>query len=480
MKIQPEQANTEYKTASKGRIPKDLWKTIVAFANTDGGKIYFGVEDDASAKGFSNKEVDRLQKEIASLCNSGDLSVKLYPEISVVENNVVLTVIEPVQATRRPVYRLKNGVENGTYIRVGSTNQKADLDIIHRFMAAANGGAECNEYDESCADVLDLPEIEAYISTLNHRNDNIYQRFSQDDILTKLRIIDKSHSKVTLFGLLAFSKERALQEIVSPTMNIAVTKFSGINKVDESNLKLPYESDKEFNGSIANQFSSALSYIKSLIPTKSIIDDSGMRIDKLAIPEVAIREALANALAHRDYSTSSARIQVDIYQNRIEITNPGISLVPIERIDTDPSMTRNPLLMNYLKEIGIVEQKGRGIRTIICALKDDDLVAPKFENLAGKSFRATLYNTAIMTDEDKKFLAAIPNVAQLNKRQANAIIYAKYNDNGINNGEYREINDMRAVRDDKKANIELNKLVECGVFEAVGKGKGRRYLLTLR
>lgn len=476
----PEQLNTEYKTASKGRIPKDIWQSIVAFANTDGGTIYFGVGDnDGRLTGLSAREADKVQRDVASLCNNGELSTKLYPEIRVLDNNIVVIRIEPAQAIQRPVYRVKNGITDGTYIRIGSTNQKADGDIIRRFSVAARGGAECLWYDEPYLDVLDLEKIKKYINIVNQNSNNVYQDFTTEDILIKLRVISKGQKQVSLFGLLAFSKDQSLQEIVAPTINVAVTKFPGLSKVDESNLARTYESSIEFNGSVSEQFSKALAYIKMVIPTKSVIEDNGIRVDKLAIPEVAIREALANAIAHRDYSTNVSKIQIDIFNNRIEITNPGTSLVPIENIDNEPSMTRNPLLMNYLKELGIVDQKGRGIRTIICALKEEDLIQPRFENLAGKSFRATLYSTAILTQEDKEFLSSVPGIERTNKNQKNAIVYAKYSDNGINNGEYREINNMRTVRDDKRANKELNQLVELGIFKPVGDKKWRRYYLAI-
>lgn len=106
MNNQPEQHNIEYKTASKGRVPKDAWQTIVAFANTDGGTIYFGAGDnDGKPIPLSPKETDKLQKDVASICNSGELSIRMYPEIRVLDNGIVAVKIEPAQATQRPVYR---------------------------------------------------------------------------------------------------------------------------------------------------------------------------------------------------------------------------------------------------------------------------------------------------------------------------------------------------------------------------------------
>lgn len=470
----PEQTNVEYKSATEGRLPIDTWQTIGAFSNTDGGRIYFGIDKNGKKVELTKENVDKIQQDIVSLCQD-TFNQKIHPNIVVKDNSVVVVIIEPIQAGLRPIYRRKNGINDGSYTRIGSSNVKADGETLKRFVIAAQGGAEKIQYNDNYHEVFDSIVVKNYIELLNNNNENVYQKFSEKEVLIKQQAINKSGDAVTLFGLLAFSENRNLQDIISPTVNIAVTQYPGTSKINSKNLNETYIDNKEFNGPVANQYYGARSFIENKIPKKGIVNENGQREDKPIIPKIAIREALANAIAHRDYSTQSSRIQVDIYQDRIEINNPGTSLIPISELDKTPSMTRNPLLMNYLKEVGIVDQKGRGIRTIVSAIKEEDLVEPKFENIGDKAFRVTLYNTAPFTKDDLDYLTFL-NV-ETNKRQKNAIIYARKNDGGINNGEYRKLNDIQAVRDDKKANQELNDLVKKGVFEACGQGKGRRYLL---
>lgn len=471
MKIPPEQINVECKTADGGRLPHDLWQTIGAFSNSEGGKIYFGVRPDGSKVNLSELELDKIQRDILSLTTDA-FNVRIVPSI-IIKQGVLIAVFEPIQAQSRPVYRKRNGLANGTYIRVGSSNVKADAEIIQRFVIAARGGAETIYFEEEYAHILNEKKIDEYITLLNERNDRVYQKFSKNEILVKQKVITKDKRWTTLFGLLAFAEGKNLQDIVAPTINVRVTQYAGYDKVDVNDPNETYIDNQEFNGPVLEQFNKAFTYIKARVPTHGIVSN-GKRNDVMSIPEIAIREALANAIVHRDYSTTAACIQVDIYFDRIEISNPGNSLVPISELDTAPSTSRNPLLMNFLKEYGITDQKARGIRTIVSVAKDNELTTPVFKNLE-KSFTVILFNTSIFTEEDERFISQLED--KINQRQKKAIVYARKHNEGINNSIYRDVNNMQMVRDDKKANKELTDLVNKGIFDFVGDGRWRRYVL---
>lgn len=469
----PESDRLELKSASRGRLPKDTWTTISAFSNTDGGTIVFGVDDNGIEIGLSKKEIDAVQKDIASLCNTG-FNHKIVPVISV-DDDHVLVIIDPLPAIMRPLYSKKRGVEDGTYIRVGSADVKATSEDIMRFAVAAQGGAEIFTYNVAYDSVLDGRRIENYVDLLNSRNNNIYQQFSEEEILRKQRaLID---DKVSLFGLLAFGDKLSLKEVVAPTMNIAVTQYSGIDKVAGDAVET-YTDSKEFDGCVIEQFESAFAFMRSKLPVRGMVGADGRRQDYLIIPEIALREALANAIVHRDYAATSARIQVDIYADRIEIINPGRSLMPIDELESTQSVTRNPLVMNFLKENGYTEQKARGIRTIKHTIREAGLQAPVFENISGQSFKVTLFTSAFISADDKEWLRQFGGY-ELRERQLNSLVYLRHhNDEGINNSTYRELNNMNSVGDDKMANRELARMVEVGILRADGARRYRKYHLV--
>ncbi len=234
--------------------------------------------------------------------------------------------------------------------------------------------------------------------------------------------------------------------------------------------------DKEFSGNCVTQFEEALKFIISKLPIRSRIDPEGKRREHLAIPRVAIREALANAIVHRDYTTFSSRVQIDIYSDRIELVNPGRSLVPLEEIETAHSETRNPLLMYYLRDLKITEQRGRGIRTIKHSLKSVGLAEPKFEHRADW-FVATIFSTAFIKSDDQIWLINFA-AHKLKERQLTALVYARHNRAGITNEIYRDINNMNNVRDDIRATKELARLTKLGLLLKQGENRYRRYIIN--
>ena len=232
--------------------------------------------------------------------------------------------------------------------------------------------------------------------------------------------------------------------------------------------------DREFGGNVSDQFENALKFIISKLPIRGRIEEGGKRADYLAIPELAIRETLANALAHRDYSTYSSRIQIDIYSDRVEFANAGRSLVPLSKLSSAHPQTRNPLLMSYLRDLSISEHRGRGIRTIIASLKNAGLSEPTFEH-KHDWFVATLFSSAFIQDTDQDWLGKFQRY-RLNERQLKALVHIKHTNVGINNSEYRELNNLTKVGDDRKANFELVKMVKLGILKKIGSNRDRRYL----
>ena len=470
----PESSNTEYKSASEGRLPKDIWQTISAFANTDGGTIYLGIDPEGKLVGLSRSDIDKIQQDFASLC-SQDFNVSLNPIVEAA-NGYVVAEVGPAPAEIRPIYKKSLGMNKGAYVRVGSTNIQANEDHIRRFAIASRGGAELLAFpDTNYEECFDLKLVQEYIDLLNSKRNNMYQRFSIKEVLVKQKAITKD-GNATLFGLLAFGADDSTQEIISPTINIGVTQYPGSTKVDELDPRATYTDNREFNGTVLEQFTRALAFIKTKLPIKGTIDANGIRKDYFVIPEVALREALANAIAHRDYSSLSSRVQIDIYSNRLEIINPGNSLVPLAELESAPSTTRNPILMTYLKEMGITDQKARGIRTIRITTRGAGLVEPTFENIS-QSFKVTLFSSAFLSPIDQVWLIGFKDF-KLNERQMNALAHAHNTPDGISNSEYRDINNMRNVRDDKKANIELRTLVSLGILETTGENRARRYVLA--
>jgi ATP-dependent DNA helicase RecG len=466
--------NIENKTISGNELSSDLWETISAFSNADGGLISLGVDPNGKRIGVNPNFIDKLQADTLTLCSSG-FNHRLYPNICTDEDYVINIYIPPVPAQYRPIYSTSRNLPRGAKVRVGTSNVQVDDEWIRRFAISARGGAELMPFTEDYKKYFDEGNIHKYLDIVIRKRGNVYAGLSIEEVLTKLRAItDKK--EITMFGLLAFSNATGLQELTAPTVNIAVTQYAGTNKINPDDIAEVSLDDKEFLGNVVSQFEESLKFIESKLPVRSRIDAEGKRASYLAIPTLALRETLANAIVHRDYTTFKGRIQIDIYNDRIEFANPGRSLIPLELLETAHPETRNPLLMNYMRDLNITEHRGRGIRTIKGSLKAAGLAEPTFVH-KHDWFVATIFSSAFIKDDDQIWLQQFQGL-KLNEHQFNALVHVRHNPNGISNSEYRNLNNMTNVRDDIRAKKELAKLTKLGLFNKVGENRYRRYKLN--
>lgn len=468
-----EAENVERKSCSDGRLPDNLWEELTAFSNADGGVIYLGLDSDNNFIGLNSQQMDKLQMDLNSLCSSA-FNHRIYPDI-ITHDGAVKVRVPSAPPSLRPIYSKSRGLPQGARVRVGSSNVQLDDHWIRRFALEAEGGAELQESNEGADNILDSEKIARYIGVVNEKRGGTLTTLGTTEVLKKLRVVNKN-DKVTLFGLLAFSKESSLQDIFGPTINVAVTQYRGTDKVEGATIGRPFLDNREFYSDALTQFQEAFKFILSKVPIKGVIGPGGIRKDYLVVPDVAIRETLANAIVHRDYTDTSGRVQVDIYADRIEFSNPGTSLVPLSDIENAPPRTRNPLLVNFLKDYGVTEQRARGIRAIKTSLREAGLKEPVFEH-RHNSFFATIYSSAFITNEDQQWLSQFEEFS-LTENQLKVIVHLKHDNTGISNSEYRNLNNMNNVGDDIKAKKELAKLVESGIFSKQGSRRYTKYSLS--
>lgn len=455
----------------RASLPVNLWETISAFANTHGGSVYLGVSDSGIVEGLGGADMDRLQKDVSVLVNGNTFNKR--PSVDIKNRETYIEVIvKESPFYEKPIYSKKVG-EKKIYIRQGATTIMADDSQKRSMFAGASGGGETQTIDDHPLNVVDKQKVDAYVSRTGLKD---ISGLSLDEKLRKLKAT--RDGKLTVFGLLAFASAEDIDERLSNTY-IDFKYFSGKTKVGDD-LGEVYRDRKEFHGDIKTQFEQAFEYLMRYIkrdwPVGGVVNrETGLREDVYVLPEVAFREALANAVAHRDYMVGSSCVNIDLYADRVEMSNPGESLVSIRDLDKTDSRARNPILMEYLKAFDITDKSARGILTIRQAARKKGLLDPKFENVSG-SFKVTLYFSSPHSDGDKVWLKERLEQYRLKDSQKNAIIRAKNNpDQGVSNSEYRDINHMDTVGDDIRAKNELKKLVDIGVLQAKGEKRHRRY-----
>ena len=336
----------EFKTT-----PSHLGREICALANAVGGHILIGIDDHGRKVGISN--LNRTKSEIQSIARNIDPPLVL--DIEVVDNVLVVTV---------PNGSGKPYSANGLfYIREASNTQQMKRDEIRDFFFREGmirfDEQPCRKFNMSRD--LDPEKYAAFCRTAG-----IPSTLKRNDVLRNLHVF--SEEGLMNAGALLFSK-RVSKFILQASLTCAL--FQGTSKTKILDRAI-------FDGDILENYNAAMSYLMSHLNTEYIIK-GGPRKEILELPEEALREAVLNAMSHRDYRSTS-NVQINIFHDRLEVWNPGglvsgMRLKDLGRI----SRPRNLLLFSLMARMDLVEHIGSGIKRIREAVAAYGLQAPLIE-----------------------------------------------------------------------------------------------------
>ena len=391
---QTETDKLEAKTAEKG-CPQKCYDTISAFANKYGGIIIFGINEHNNFVEQDVYDVNDLQKQITALCTTS-LEPKIRPEFLAVtyKNKKLLAVkINELPQKKKPCYYKNVGINKGSYIRIGDSDEHmTDYEIYS--LQSYNEGIEEDLRPVKRAEFEDLnkEKIDAYLLKIRDEKPN-FAKFSDEKILKLSGIIEDSAGKIrpTLAGMFVFGE---FPQGFFPQLFIAGVVIPGRKLGDVGEMGQRFDDNKRIEGTIEEMLEGALAFVRRNIPVRVIIDDNGKREDVPIYPIKALREAIANALVHRDYSSNSdgSYIYLRIFDDRIEILNPGelYGNNKLENLGTDQKMeVRNNAIIRLLEETtDVVENRHTGIATMREEMQKANLPEPEFETLRG-NFKVT-------------------------------------------------------------------------------------------
>ncbi len=351
----------------KREIPRNdqIVKTAIGFCNLYGGKIVVGVDDNRNVVGIDEEIMDQM---LESLHNSiyQSSTPPILPKIySQRHGEKILVVIEISEGMNKPYFRTSEGVEKGTYLRVGRSTIKASFDAIQELQWQSKG----KYYDEMPvyrAGRSDLDEnlIGHFLKNRKHG----FKGSVTDKILTSYKFLVREQSRLfpTVGALLLFGKNP--QDYLSESF-IICTHFEGI-----TGRKAMAAVD--CTGTLFQQIDEALQFIFSRL-FKSYTIRGLQRNERLEIPEVAIREILINAVAHRNYAINGPS-KIAIYEDRLEFFSPGLFPGPLNVNNLEQGITyiRNVVITKAFREIGIIEKLGTGFISLFSSYRDWGLEKP--------------------------------------------------------------------------------------------------------
>jgi ATP-dependent DNA helicase RecG len=476
----------EIEAKSSQQIGPSLQETISAFSNEPdrgGGYLLLGVRKlEDSLFGDKQYEIvglpnpDKTQSDLATLCR-GVFNVVVRPSMSVTTTkswkSVVMAFIPEAQPHEKPVYITARGLPKGAFRRIGSTDQHCtDDDLQVLFQTRKH-----NSFDETTVAECELSDLDP-LAIAEYRRSRAEANpgapelaFNDRDLLVSLFAASKEGKRIapTIAGLLLFGK-RAVIRRHFPMTRIDYIRVPGREWVRDPDHR--FESI-ELLDPLMFAIPRAINTILDDIPTAfTLPSGSNRRKDVPLIPRTAIREAVVNAAMHRSYRLRSP-VQIIRYANRLEIRNPGHSLVPDERLGEPGSVTRNEKIAAVLHEARYAETKGSGVRAMREAMALVNLSPPTFESDREKdSFVVTFLFHHFLNPDDITWLGHFAEL-DLSEGEQKALVFAREM-SAINNAAYRDINRV----DTLVASGHLRKLRDHGLLDQKGRGAQTYYVPT--
>ncbi|WP_434478668.1 ATP-binding protein [Gemmatimonas sp.] len=376
MLTRPEGKTLEFKRDLSS--PDGVLRTLVAFANTAGGTLLVGVEDRSrNVRGVSDA-LD-VEERIANVV-SDSIAPRLLPEIEILpwrRTQVIAIQIHPSAA--RPHYLKREGAESGTYVRVGSTNRRADTEMLQELRRTARG----ETYDEQPMMDLDSEALDFRAASESFKPTRTLRRRDLETL--RLLTTHQGHTVPTVGGMLLFGRER---ERHFPDAWIQAGRFSGRDKAK-------IVDGAEFRGLPVAAIDAAIAFIEKHSLHGAEIGKV-RRMERWSLPPVAVREAVINAVAHADYAQRGAPIRVSIFDDRLEIENPGLLPFGLTVADLAHGISklRNRVIGRVFHALGLIEQWGSGIQRMTAACREAGLQDPLFEEIATR-FRTTIFTSQV-------------------------------------------------------------------------------------
>ena len=379
-----ESINIEYKVEMPKKSEKYM-KTVVAFANGRGGRIVFGVDD--KTLNIVGMNPDTIFQTMDSITNaiSDSCEPKIYPDVtlqSIDDKTIIVVEIHP--GPMRPYYIKNKGLVDGTYVRVAGTSRHAEGYMLKELILEGQNryfdNEPCEYLEINEDDIKDLCDKMKKIAIENTWNDEEKAaiRDVTKNILITWGILKEDNGKIiptNAYALLTGKMQ------IQPTIQCAVFK---------GKTRAYFVDRREFSGPIQYQVQLAFQYVLEKI-------NMGMQIkgiyrqDVYELPINSVRELIANAVAHRNY-LEPGNIQVAIFDDRLEVTSPGMLLntVSIKKMIEGYSRLRNPAIANAFAYMKIIEKWGTGIPRILRECKEYGLKKPELIDFDG-DFRVNMY-----------------------------------------------------------------------------------------
>lgn len=400
----------EFKTALEGKpgektprdikeVCYDIAKTLVAFSNADGGELFVGIEDDNTVTGLKYKE------DIIT-------AILKAPEIYILKDTPVplkrATIID-YNGLKVAYFSVEKGSKYVHLTSKGECFQRKDRESVPTASELIRLNREetiSREYDRQFVDLATVSDLD--LELVQSVAKQISNNISPEKFLQYLELAEFDGNRLRLrrAALLLFAKHPTKWH---PRSQVRILRVKGIEEKTGEDFNLMELA--EVSGNIFLLYQNSWEALRPHL-TETRFSKDGVFKNQIIYPELACKEALINAITHRDYSLEGRGIEIKVFDDRLEILSPGKLLSSITIKDMEElkgvHQTRNTYTARVLREFGLIRELGEGIRRMFDLMKSNELIPPKLES-PNKSFIVSLFYKFIYNKEEKNWLDKFEN-----------------------------------------------------------------------
>ena len=394
-----EEQVVEVKAAHKG-CPEKLYDTLSSFSNQDsGGTLVFGLDEKQNYAKVGVYDPQDLQKKVMEYGEQMTPFVRPIFTVYAEEEKVFVSAeIPPVDVTERPCFKTAKGRLQGSYIRVGDADKPMTEYEVYSYEAFRKKYRDdIREAVGASIETLDPMKLEDYL--LRRKKNRPHLDTVPTEQLYELIGILRD-GKVTLSAVMLFGY---YPQAYFPQLSVIATCVPGTEMgiLDETGHR--FTDSRRIEGTLPEMLDGSLAFVRTNMRTATTIDPkTGVRRDTPQYPMDAVREAVLNALVHRDYSihTEGMPIQLTMYADRLEISNPGglYGRLTVDQLGQVQPDTRNPVMVTAMEVLEQTENRYSGIPRIRHAMRELSLPEPVFSGRRG-TFTVILYNQREMSPQ---------------------------------------------------------------------------------
>jgi len=458
---------------ARNALPKGVRETLSAFSNSPGGGIIIlGLDEESGFQATGVADPKKMQADLASLCDQLEPTPRPFIQIFEVDGQHLVTAeVAELAPEQKPCYYKGQGLTNGAYLRVGDGDRTLtpyEVQVLLEVRSQPRYDVEPVR-GTSMSDLrADL--VQSLVQNLREREGGVYTDWSDEKILQALGVLveDPNGALVaSLFGLLLFA---AYPQERFPSLCITFMRYPTPRLGESGPGGERFLDNVKVEGPLPYIVVETLRVIKRNMQRRGIVQGL-FREDLWEYPETVLREAIVNALGHRDLSPQARRsqVQVQMFPDRLEIVNPGGLFGPIQpdqlgQIGVQSS--RNEFLMKVLEDLpaprerrSLCENRGTGLATMLEQLRQAGMSPPEFA-VSLTTFRLVLPNHTLFDQETLAWLARAGRNHSLAESQRQALAYLRHATQ-ISNADYHRITGV----DSRVATKELTDLVNRGLIE---------------